>query len=239
MSKKECEIVKDLLPLYVDNVLSESSREFVEEHIVDCKDCKNKYLKMTKEINIPEDRESNIIKKVGKRIKYKKMIFAIISVFLTIVILIGGYKFSNSYEWIIPYSPNEMKVVKGDNGISFTYSGDSDNFEIRMDEIEEKEVGTLIISINYKDTLFNKYINTNTENRNVQYEIYNLNGVDSNSVNGRINRETIKNTSDYMDGEKVKYDRIKIYYLDRVINEKEEKSYMNILFKEGHLIYEK
>ena len=34
-----CEIVRDLLPLYVDSVCSDASRALVEEHIAGCRDC--------------------------------------------------------------------------------------------------------------------------------------------------------------------------------------------------------
>ncbi len=37
--KMECEIIRDLLPLYVDDICSEKSREAVEEHLRDCEGC--------------------------------------------------------------------------------------------------------------------------------------------------------------------------------------------------------
>ena len=37
--KKECEIIRDILPLYVDEVCSDSSREIVDEHLKECPDC--------------------------------------------------------------------------------------------------------------------------------------------------------------------------------------------------------
>ena len=37
--KKECEIVRDLLPLYVDDACSEASREIIDEHLKDCAGC--------------------------------------------------------------------------------------------------------------------------------------------------------------------------------------------------------
>ena len=36
---KECEIVRDILPLYVDDVCSASSREIIDEHLKTCPDC--------------------------------------------------------------------------------------------------------------------------------------------------------------------------------------------------------
>jgi predicted anti-sigma-YlaC factor YlaD len=41
--KKDCEIVNDLLPLYIDDVCSKSSRGLVEEHLKNCKNCKKSF----------------------------------------------------------------------------------------------------------------------------------------------------------------------------------------------------
>ncbi len=38
--KQECEIVQDLLPLYVDDVASSGSKAFVEHHLETCADCR-------------------------------------------------------------------------------------------------------------------------------------------------------------------------------------------------------
>ena len=37
--KKECEIVRDILPLYVDGVCSDASREIIVDHLKECPDC--------------------------------------------------------------------------------------------------------------------------------------------------------------------------------------------------------
>lgn len=40
---KICEIVRDLLPLYIDDVCMEGSRELVEEHLKNCEACRQEY----------------------------------------------------------------------------------------------------------------------------------------------------------------------------------------------------
>lgn len=37
--KTDCEIIRDLLPLYVDDICSEKSRELVDEHLRECAEC--------------------------------------------------------------------------------------------------------------------------------------------------------------------------------------------------------
>ncbi len=37
--KKECDIVQDLLPAYMENTCSDASKKYVEEHLADCEEC--------------------------------------------------------------------------------------------------------------------------------------------------------------------------------------------------------
>ncbi len=39
MSKRDCDIIKDLLPSYVDGICSEASKEWIEEHLKECEEC--------------------------------------------------------------------------------------------------------------------------------------------------------------------------------------------------------
>lgn len=38
--RKQCEIVQDLLPLYIDGMLKQGTEEFVKEHLFGCAQCK-------------------------------------------------------------------------------------------------------------------------------------------------------------------------------------------------------
>ena len=41
MKNTPCEVIKDLLPLYVDDICSEKSKYIIEEHLVECEKCRN------------------------------------------------------------------------------------------------------------------------------------------------------------------------------------------------------
>ena len=41
MIKNECKIVRDLLPNYVEDLTSKETKEFIENHIEACKECKD------------------------------------------------------------------------------------------------------------------------------------------------------------------------------------------------------
>lgn len=55
--KTDCEVIRDLLPLYVDEICSDKSREMVDEHLEECPEC-GEMLKKLKETEIESDLQS-------------------------------------------------------------------------------------------------------------------------------------------------------------------------------------
>ena len=53
MSEITCSVIKDLLPLYADGVVSEDTRRIVAEHLENCADCRKIYESMTSQVAIP------------------------------------------------------------------------------------------------------------------------------------------------------------------------------------------
>lgn len=76
--RQPCNVVYDLLPLYIDGACSEESKELVEEHLTECPACREKHAAMTSEMvegsllqpNQPTLRNRDLAaKRVLKRIK--------------------------------------------------------------------------------------------------------------------------------------------------------------------------
>ncbi|MBU3105608.1 zf-HC2 domain-containing protein [Clostridium gasigenes] len=74
MSKIKCEVVQDLITLYVDNLASKESNNIIENHIVNCSDCKI-FLEMLKRDEII----TNVVDKNNKAVDSveKKLIISI------------------------------------------------------------------------------------------------------------------------------------------------------------------
>ena len=69
-----CEIVKDLLPLYVDGMVSDVSQKSIEQHLEHCKDCNEVYHNMAFNMEVEEQpSEVNEVKRFLK--KTKRMYF--------------------------------------------------------------------------------------------------------------------------------------------------------------------
>ena len=50
-NNKNCKIVQDLLPNYIENLTAQDTNLFVEEHLKECVECKEIYGNMRKEIS--------------------------------------------------------------------------------------------------------------------------------------------------------------------------------------------
>lgn len=97
MSKISCDVIKDLLPSYIDNICSEGSRELVDEHLKECKECRQA-LKMLQETEITtqheQRKEIDYMKKVKRHYTNKSivgLVIMILSILLGMGFMIFGY----------------------------------------------------------------------------------------------------------------------------------------------------
>jgi predicted anti-sigma-YlaC factor YlaD len=75
--KTSCSVIKDLLPLYHDGVCSDESKALVEEHLADCKLCKDELQAMDNKLPIISTEhnlnQATAVKELS--IKWKKGMF--------------------------------------------------------------------------------------------------------------------------------------------------------------------
>lgn len=88
--KISCEIIKDLLPLYKDEVCSEDSNTLIENHILECKNCREYFEKINETFpinNIEKNlNEAKPFKKISKHWR-KSLIKSLIKGFLIATII--------------------------------------------------------------------------------------------------------------------------------------------------------
>ena len=92
METVKCEIVKDMLPLYIDGVVSNETKDVVEEHLEHCSKCKKIYDEMSKELpQLGNDdvsvEDAEQIKKLKKKIFRKSVINVLLGVAIGAVLL--------------------------------------------------------------------------------------------------------------------------------------------------------
>lgn len=174
-----CGIIRDLLPLYIDDVCNEESKQAVENHLSECEKCRNYYESMkstegfvAKENDNSEDMKmannlKNVKSKINKKIRnivlgaVAAMVFVIVGVTLLfsvalkevspddVIVSANVYSFEELIENSASNVPNSESVT--------IYSDDSDNsqkIEVRIPEIGEITVTEDTIEKNKYVTVF-------------------------------------------------------------------------------------
>lgn len=112
--KNECKIVSDLLPLYIEDMVSIETKEFIEEHLKSCDECKgelsllkdtplNTFDQSTTEKNLEEIKP---LKKVAKKINLQ---INTISYLLVMFFIFFGFLSMNSAD--VFYNSLIMPIV--------------------------------------------------------------------------------------------------------------------------------
>ncbi len=86
-----CQVIRDLLPLYEDNAASAETRTLVQEHLKDCPDCREELRKMHAPISVPPDDDKDVVKRLREfqaqaRRKQNVKTTCVVSVLVLIVV---------------------------------------------------------------------------------------------------------------------------------------------------------
>ena len=108
---KECAIVKDLLPLYIEDMVSEETELFINEHLKECEYCRNELdiLKSEALISTPEIISENEMKPFRKAAKkLNRQLYGFSYMLIILFILLG---FSYTAEEKMMYNSLIMPLV--------------------------------------------------------------------------------------------------------------------------------
>lgn len=115
MSKISCDVINDMLPLYVEEVTSEDTNQLLEEHLATCDTCRKDYEIMKKGVYIPTNEKENLeevkyLHSFRKFLQKRKWFTAMISVVATILILFTLQVALVLPRIYIPYHENHVSI---------------------------------------------------------------------------------------------------------------------------------
>ena len=178
MKEIKCTIIQDVLPLYLDEVVSQDTKEMVEEHLHHCDKCQKEYDSLKQELYLPVENKASLFKNINKKWRKKRVIISLASILGTAIILIGAFSYVFHYETVIPYSEDLVKIeMQNDNQLVSHYFGKSyggvNEFHPTPLEIngEKKNVSFIYYTKTIADSPSRKLIN-NEKNLNEQDYIW-------------------------------------------------------------------
>lgn len=114
MSKISCDIVKDMLPLYYDNICSNDSKQMVEEHLIECDDCKRELEGLEDALKISMDEiasnrnEGSVIKHISSIWNRSRVMSFIKGVLISMILLL---LITLGYQWNIIHVPIDVVTI--------------------------------------------------------------------------------------------------------------------------------
>lgn len=119
MSEISCNIVKDLMPLYIDGVVSDETAEKLQEHMEECNGCREEHRELTQNLLLPSNRNiqeenSKVLKDFKFKLRVKKIMISCTSVIITVLIIVVGYMVFQNVSVVHDYFSPVMMVSLSD-----------------------------------------------------------------------------------------------------------------------------
>ncbi|MFZ7121833.1 MAG: zf-HC2 domain-containing protein [Eubacteriaceae bacterium] len=163
--KLSCDIIKDLLPLYHDDVCSVESHIIIEEHLRECEECKTFLQNIDNDYFVKEDnrKEDQIryksLKRLKKKLLGKNILISVISILCTFTVILGGYYLTFRYQLPIDYVDRLVNItIADDEVIDIVFNGDNYSCSYAFTKtISQDGIDQNIAYIYYTNSLWTKY----------------------------------------------------------------------------------
>ena len=140
MNNIPCGVIRDLLPLYTEELCSEESRALVENHLKDCPDCRSVKEGMKKTEPLPVD-SGESLKKMKRELRNRRGRVAAMAALLVFVLLVAAFSWYSKPEYY-PYSENLISVREFGDKIEISFTGVA---RACLETREDPEGGTMAI----------------------------------------------------------------------------------------------
>ena len=120
--KCKCGTIKDLLPLYVDHVCSDESKELIEEHLLECEKCKSymNSLRESQDVEAAaydeetERRKVKMMLEMKKKLLFRNILVAVFTVLILVDACISAIQYLK--HMLVPILETKQMEVVYENG---------------------------------------------------------------------------------------------------------------------------
>jgi len=161
----KCEIVQDLLPLYVDDVASAESRLAIDNHLRECQNCQQ-FLAMLSPESSAESAEldkAKELKNIRRTLRNRVLKISAISAAAALLIGVLGMLGIGWYQLSMPYRPGMITAAEnptGDVNIFFhgsTFNRDFSSTSTTEIRVEIDGAPMRILYFHLKGTIFDRF----------------------------------------------------------------------------------
>ena len=134
--KNECSIIRDILPLYVENMVSEDTAEFVKEHLESCPVCRAELEKLREPVEVQTEPQPDMdaapLKRLKKALLMKKVQTILCTAAVLLALMLSVISFLTAPEYFA-YSPELVTVTEEANGaVTLSFSNEVTNYKLQQ-----------------------------------------------------------------------------------------------------------
>ncbi|MDP4553472.1 zf-HC2 domain-containing protein [Alkalihalobacillus macyae] len=168
--KISCNMIRDILPLYVENMASQDTRDIVEEHIASCESCKKRLEEMRTFEEPPVDTDIAPLRNIQNTLRRKKLQTIIFSVMVTLVFAVVTMAYLTTPAYI-SYNENAVSIIEKDDGtVLLNFSEEVSGFNVT--EYPAADNSGYVYDITTWETIWHQKISKN----NLENTVLNPNG---------------------------------------------------------------
>ena len=131
--KNECSIVQDILPLYVEEMVSDDTVSFVREHLKDCPRCHAELEKLQKpvEVQLKPDINAAPLKRLKKALLMKKLQTILCTVAILLALMLAVISLLTAPEYF-EYTPDLVTVTEtGVGEVTISFNSKVTNYKLQ------------------------------------------------------------------------------------------------------------
>ena len=117
-----CNIIKNLLPLYAEDMVSEDSKALVDDHLCSCDSCTKELAELKKAPKVPVEVETSSLKRVEDTIRKRKLLTAVTAVLTLAAVLVTGTIFLMPPVYLTARQAIEGVELRDDGGLAIDYA---------------------------------------------------------------------------------------------------------------------
>lgn len=106
--KLPCAVVRDLLPLYAENLTEDETKKLVDEHLESCEECRQRLAEIDTKIVAPVD-SSKPLMALKKEIQKRRWFSAIVAAMLVFIVVFTYFYHENKME-LVPWQDGLVEV---------------------------------------------------------------------------------------------------------------------------------
>jgi len=153
--KNECSIIRDLLPLYAENMVSSDTAAFVSEHLKGCGTCRREYEKSKEPEPAAEDSDAAPLLNLSRKMRIKKLQTIALTAVFVAALFVSAFAVLDAPVYF-PYSEKLVTVeAAGDKGMGLTFDEGVTDFDYTV--YEDPDGGFYYCEIEAWTSLWDKW----------------------------------------------------------------------------------